>query len=213
MLNLGKKIMNFFFTHRGQDKMVPFCRWHLQIHFHEWKFLYFDSSYAEVFFPRVQLTIISIGSDHGLAPKRWQAIIRTDGDLVELNVYASLGLNVLKDVIMLYVGNWFGCFKSMAQCKTAVTPLLTHWSYCSLALSHRRTVVKLKNECFCVVIKLWLLHGNKVKHNGRCCYHFLCETCIINVLCTLRCVLLWVFDSYLWGFYIKNAQPIRVEHV
>ena len=25
---------------------------------------------------------------------------------------------------------------TMAQCKTAVTPLLTHWSYCSLALSH-----------------------------------------------------------------------------
>ena len=25
---------------------------------------------------------------------------------------------------------------SMAQCKTAVTPLLTHWSYCSLQLSH-----------------------------------------------------------------------------
>ena len=25
---------------------------------------------------------------------------------------------------------------SMAYCKTAVTPLLTHWSYCSLALSH-----------------------------------------------------------------------------
>ena len=26
---------------------------------------------------------------------------------------------------------------SMAQCKTAVTPLLMHWSYCSLALSHQ----------------------------------------------------------------------------
>ena len=26
---------------------------------------------------------------------------------------------------------------SMALCKTAVTPLLAHWSYCSLALSHR----------------------------------------------------------------------------
>ena len=25
----------------------------------------------------------------------------------------------------------------MPSCKTAVTPLLTHWSYCSLALSHR----------------------------------------------------------------------------
>ena len=29
---------------------------------------------------------------------------------------------------------------SMALCKTAVTPLLTHWSYCSLALSHRVVV-------------------------------------------------------------------------
>ena len=26
---------------------------------------------------------------------------------------------------------------SMARCKTVVTPLLTHWSYCSLALGHR----------------------------------------------------------------------------
>ena len=29
---------------------------------------------------------------------------------------------------------------SMANCKTAGTPLLTHWSYCSLALSHRLNV-------------------------------------------------------------------------
>ena len=28
---------------------------------------------------------------------------------------------------------------SMASCKTAVSPLLTHWKYCSLALSHRYT--------------------------------------------------------------------------
>ena len=27
----------------------------------------------------------------------------------------------------------------MALCKTAVSPLLTHWRYCSLALSHRLT--------------------------------------------------------------------------
>ena len=26
---------------------------------------------------------------------------------------------------------------SMAQCKTAVSPLLMHWRYCSLTLSHR----------------------------------------------------------------------------
>ena len=30
---------------------------------------------------------------------------------------------------------------SMAYCKTTVTPLLTHWSYCSLALSHRHIPV------------------------------------------------------------------------
>ena len=29
----------------------------------------------------------------------------------------------------------------MALCKIAVTPLLTHWSYCSLALSHRHDVM------------------------------------------------------------------------
>ena len=28
-------------------------------------------------------------------------------------------------------------YTSMAQCKTAVSPLLMHWRYCSLALNHR----------------------------------------------------------------------------
>ena len=57
------------------------------------------------------------------------------------------------DVIMLLSGSYFGgttfgiiesCSTiflekiiSMAQCKTAVSPLLTHWRYCSLALNHR----------------------------------------------------------------------------
>ena len=30
--------------------------------------------------------------------------------------------------------------KSMAHCKTALSPLLTHWRYCSLALSHRHDI-------------------------------------------------------------------------
>ena len=29
----------------------------------------------------------------------------------------------------------------MAQCKTAVSPLLTHWRYCSLVLSHRHILL------------------------------------------------------------------------
>ena len=31
----------------------------------------------------------------------------------------------------------------ITQCKTAVTPLLTHWSYCHLALSHRFDVTEM----------------------------------------------------------------------
>ena len=34
--------------------------------------------------------------------------------------------------------------KSMGKCKTAVTPLLMHWSYCSLELSHQNNVWSLK---------------------------------------------------------------------
>ena len=41
-------------------------------------------------------------------------------------------INVDLLVFVIWVG-----YISMAQCKTAVTPLLTHWSSCSLALSHR----------------------------------------------------------------------------
>ena len=43
-------------------------------------------------------------------------------------VYSKLHYNVLNGRL---------CIVSMALCKTAVTPLPTHWSYCNLALSHR----------------------------------------------------------------------------
>ena len=41
----------------------------------------------------------------------------------------------------------------MAQCKTALTPLQTHWSYCSLAPNHRYTRFTL---ClWCVMVCQW----------------------------------------------------------
>ena len=43
--------------------------------------------------------------------------------------------------------------KSMAWCKTAVSPLLTHWRYCSLALSHRN--VKYGNDISVVLVTRW----------------------------------------------------------
>ena len=42
-------------------------------------------------------------------------------------------------VLYWCIVNVYFTYISMAQCKTVVTPLLTHWSYCSLALSHRYT--------------------------------------------------------------------------
>ena len=51
---------------------------------------------------------------------------------------------------------------SMAQYKTAVTPLLTHWSYCSLALSHRSAVPV--EESWIIWIKLdWSISNLKVR--------------------------------------------------
>ena len=47
-------------------------------------------------FPRIQLTTSSIGSDNGLAPYRWQAIIWTNGGIVYWCIYVSLGLNELR---------------------------------------------------------------------------------------------------------------------
>ena len=39
---------------------------------------------------------------------------------------------------MVFALKWNpGYIISMALCKTAISPLLTHWRYCSLALSHR----------------------------------------------------------------------------
>ena len=51
----------------------------------------------------------------------------------------------------------------MAWCKTAVTPLLMHWSYCSLALSHQYEIVieaVLQTKHAGDVCSLRCTHGN-----------------------------------------------------
>ena len=60
---------------------------------------------------------------------------------------------------------------SMAQCKTAVTPLLTHWSYYSLALSPRYVVHAIS------------LQQNKAKCEG--CIGFRCL--IARIITTFDC--------------------------
>ena len=52
------------------------------------------------------------------------------------------------------------CNISMTQCKTAVTPLLTHWSYCSLALSHRYSHVPRSNSMWMLKASLFIYKKN-----------------------------------------------------
>ena len=44
---------------------------------------------------------------------------------------------VLKKCQFIHLFHIYNSAISISQCKPAVTPLLTHWSYCSLALNHR----------------------------------------------------------------------------
>ena len=49
-----------------------------------------------------------------------------------------------------FVSIWQICFISMGQCKKDVTPLLTHWSYIFLALTHRYVVQIQPMRSWCV---------------------------------------------------------------
>ena len=65
------------------------------------------------------------------------AVLHVGATLIYMErwVYAIL-FNTLKPE---KIANWLYPNQSNDWCKTAVTPLLTHWSYCSIALSHRNT--------------------------------------------------------------------------
>ena len=64
----------------------------------------------------------------------------------------------------LYFKRYHVWYKSLVKCKVAVSPLLTHWRYCSLALSHRNNIIHQKiwwNEISYSSVYLWhrfLLH-------------------------------------------------------
>ena len=102
------------------------------------------------------LTII--GSDNGLSPGRPQAITWTIAGILFIG---SLGTNFSEMLIEFHTfsfskihlkmssGKWLPFCLGLnvltrtrrnipiTKCKTAVSPLLPHWRFCSLALSHR----------------------------------------------------------------------------
>ena len=76
-------------------KWPPFPWRHFEMHFHEWKFLYFELNFTQVCSQGSNSQYPSIGSDNGLAPIRRRAIIWTNVDPVHSRIHASLGLNEL----------------------------------------------------------------------------------------------------------------------
>ena len=68
-------------THWGRDKTAAILQMTFQIHFLEWKLLYFDSNLT-VCSHRSNWQDVIIGSDNGLVHNRWQAITWTNDDQV-----------------------------------------------------------------------------------------------------------------------------------
>ena len=60
------------------------------MHFLEWKLLYFDSYFIEIYSQGSNFQYASIGSDNGMMLNKQQVIIWTKGGLVYWGIYASL---------------------------------------------------------------------------------------------------------------------------
>ena len=59
----------------------------------------FQNKFSLKYVPWCLFDNTSIGSDNGLAPKKWQTIIWTDNGMFYCRIYASFGINELMDGI------------------------------------------------------------------------------------------------------------------
>ena len=82
-------------------------RRHFQMHFYEWKVLYFDSHFTEVFSQGSIWQYSSIVADNGLVSIRRQAIFWTNGDPVHRCIYTALGRGSFSSVGWWYLCNGF----------------------------------------------------------------------------------------------------------
>ena len=107
----GKCIRLIHLTHWYREKMAPIFQTTFSSAFSWTKMYEFWLTFHWNLFSRVQLTIFRIGSDNGLAPIIRQAIIWTNDGIVYWRIYASLGLNELRDqflVISTILETWRG---------------------------------------------------------------------------------------------------------
>ena len=65
----------------------------------------------------------------------------------QLLCYESVRYYLISNAKYMYIGRFT---KSIARCKSAVSPLLTHWRYCSVVPSHRddNYLIEMLNEAF-----------------------------------------------------------------
>ena len=82
-------------TLRLRQNGCQFCRQHFQMHFLEWKGANFNQYSTGVCSLGLNWKSISIGSDNGLAPNKWQTIIWANDALFHWRIYPSLGLSEL----------------------------------------------------------------------------------------------------------------------
>ena len=68
--------------------------------------------------------------------KRYMGALTFDMDNINMNL-CLISVTCTLCIMEVDILQYFLYYVLMAQCQTAVTPLLTHLSYCSLALSHR----------------------------------------------------------------------------
>ena len=73
------------------------------MHFREWKILYFDYNFTDVWSQGSNWQSCGIGLDNGLAPNRWQAIILTNADPINWRIYATPGGDELTQMLIVSV--------------------------------------------------------------------------------------------------------------
>ena len=107
-------------THWGQDKIAAISQTTFSDPFSGMKMYKFWLTFHWSLFPRIQLTISSIGSDDGLAPTRRQAIIWTNADPIHWRVYANSpwngGVWGICSIRERWVKRWGPCFNIKTVC-------------------------------------------------------------------------------------------------
>ena len=118
--------MVFHVTHSGQNKMAA------TLACESYNCIYFSANFCSCIQIRQKLRPESLIDNK---PTLLQIIARPLSKSILVyftDAYMRHSASLYSDLV------WFGnIIISMASCKTAVSPLLTHWRYCSLALSHR----------------------------------------------------------------------------